>query len=384
MSIQARPLAELVEINPSLPTSAASDELAAFVPMAALDAETASIRVEEVRAVGEMAAGYSYFQSGDILIAKITPCFQNSKIAQAVVPTNHAFGSTEFHVLRPKASCIHGRYLLHFLRQEWVLREGERKMTGSAGQRRVPKHFLESLLLPTPPIEEQRRIAVILDQAEALRAKRRTALAKLDSLAQSIFIEMFGDPAINPNSWKTYPIGDLGDIHTGKTPPSSLDGMFGGPVPFATPGDLDSKLTHFQRSLTPAGAEYSKVVRPGSALVGCIGNIGKMAKTPVRCSFNQQINAIEWGANVDDDFGIASLSFVVPQMLALSSSTTVPILNKSSFSTILIPVPPLTEQKQFAQRIHKIEQTCSRHGKSLDLLNGLFAVLQHRAFRGEL
>ena len=71
-------------------------------------------------------------------------------------------------------------------------------MTGSAGQRRVPEYFLADLDIPCRSLPEQRRIAAILDRADALRAKRRAALAQLDTLAQSIFIDMFGDPATNP------------------------------------------------------------------------------------------------------------------------------------------------------------------------------------------
>jgi type I restriction enzyme S subunit len=159
--------------------------------------------------------------------------------------------------------------------------------------------------------------------------------------------------------------------------------MFGGDIPFATPGDLDSELASTERTLTDAGAAYGKVVRAGSALVGCIGNIGKMAKTPVRCSFNQQINAVEWSSRVEDDFGIAALAFAKPQMLALSSSTTVPILNKSGFSKVEIPVPPVSLQRAFGQRAGAVERLKATHRTSLAEFDALFASLQHRAFRGE-
>ena len=74
-------------------------------------------------------------------------------------------------------------------------------MTGSAGQRRVPENFLAKLEIPLPPLAEQRRIAEVLDRAEALRAKRRAALAQLDSLTQSLFLDLFGDPICNTKGW---------------------------------------------------------------------------------------------------------------------------------------------------------------------------------------
>src|SRR6185437_12701470 len=140
---------------------------------------------------------------------------------------------------------------------------------------------LKTIPVSVPPLSEQRRIAEILDKADALRAKRRAALAQLDTLTQSIFLDMFGDPATNPKGWPTALLSELGEISTGKTPPTRLVGMFGGEIPFATPGDLDVGLEYTQRTVTNAGAEYTTIVRPGSALVGCIGNIGKMAKAPV-------------------------------------------------------------------------------------------------------
>jgi type I restriction enzyme S subunit len=241
-----------------------------------------------------------------------------------------------------------------------------------------------SLPIPLPPLAEQRRIAEVLDRAEALRAKRRAALAQLDALTQSLFLDLFGDPATNPKGWPTSALAELGQIHTGKTPPTKFPDMFGGKIPFATPGDLDGRLASTERTLTNGGAEYTRVVRAGSALVGCIGNIGKMAKTPVRCAFNQQINAVEWNEQIHDDYGIAALAFAIPQMMALSSSTTVPILNKSGFMKVGLRVPPIPLQREFARRVTAVEALKTAQRASLAELDALFATLQHRAFRGEL
>ncbi len=238
--------------------------------------------------------------------------------------------------------------------------------------------------IPLPPLPEQRRIAEILDRADALRAKRGAALAQLDVLTQSIFLDMFGDPATNPKGWPVRTLEALGGITTGKTPPTKKDGVFGGEVPFATPGDLDVGLEFTQRTLTDAGAAFVKVVRAGSTLVGCIGNIGKMAKTPVATAFNQQINAVEWNSDVNDDYGIAALQFSVPQMISLASSTTVPILNKSRFSKVCIPVPPQELQNEFASRVEAVRRLQLAHRESLRGMDRLFASLQHRAFLKEL
>ncbi|MCX6984659.1 MAG: restriction endonuclease subunit S [Lentisphaerae bacterium] len=202
-------LGEVAELNPRLTEKLPEDEEVSFIPMSAVSAETKTITCEETRNYASVAKGYTPFIFGDVLIAKITPCFENGKIAQASLSHHIGFGSTEFHVIRPKKGKLDGRYVLHFLRQEHIRIMGERRMTGSAGQRRVPENFLFHLEISIPPLPEQKRIAEVLDKADELRAKRRAAIEKLDSLTQSIFLEMFGDPSTNPKGWKIHKIRDL-------------------------------------------------------------------------------------------------------------------------------------------------------------------------------
>jgi type I restriction enzyme S subunit len=211
---QTARLCDVADINPPLSNGLRADEMISFVPMSAISAEMASITSERARHYAEVAKGYRPFVDGDVLVAKITPCFENGKIAHAKL-SRQGFGSTEFHVVRPRRATVDGRYVLHYLRQDHIRLAGERRMTGSAGQRRVPEQFLSQLTIPLPPLREQRRIAAILDKADALRAKRRTALAQLDKLTQSIFLEMFGDPAANSKRWTERPVADYVEAFQG-------------------------------------------------------------------------------------------------------------------------------------------------------------------------
>ena len=234
------PLAQVAALNPRLLKTLSDQTPISFVPMAAVSAEEAMVTSPMERPYVEVRKGYTYFESGDVLVAKITPCFENGKIAEAVLPRQYGFGSTEFHVVRPKSGQLEGRYLHYFLRQTRIRIEGERRMTGSGGQRRVPEDFLAQLVIPLPPLPEQRRIAAILDQADALRAKRREALAQLDSLTQSIFIEMFGNPVDNPNGWEVAPLGEVGSLDRGvsKVRPRNAPELLGGPYPLIQTGNV--------------------------------------------------------------------------------------------------------------------------------------------------
>ena len=173
----------VAQVNPKLAAADRPDldAIVCFVPMAAVSEETLSIEAQAERPFSEVAKGYTPFKRGDVLVAKITPCFENGKMALADNLAHElGFGTTEFHVFRPSER-ITGPYLFSLLRAPYVRKAGAMKMKGAAGQRRVPADFFASLQIPIPPLSEQKWIAGILDAADALRAKRREALAQLDT-----------------------------------------------------------------------------------------------------------------------------------------------------------------------------------------------------------
>ena len=249
----------------------------------------------------------------------------------------------------------------------------------------VSKKIVTEIAIPLPPLAEQKRIAAILDAADALRAKRRETLAQLDTLLQSTFLDMFGDPVTNPMGWDIKPLDEIGKVQTGATPPSKLNGMFGGRIPFVTPNDLKDTWVDASRTVTPEGAAKSRTVCAGSTLVSCIGAIGKMGKARNLSAFNQQINAVSWKKCVADSaFGLEVMRFFKGRLAHSATATTVPILKKSRFEKLLLPLPPLPLQHRFATIATSIEAQKSRHRAHLAELDTLFASLQSRAFTGDL
>ena len=255
--------------------------------------------------------------------------------------------------------------------------------TVGGAQPNINQGIVKDLRVPLPPLEEQRHIAAILDQAETLRTQRRTALALLDSLTQSLFLDMFGDPATNSRKWPVKRLKDLGQVITGGTPPSSKEGMFDGPIPFITPGDLESEEP-VRRSVTEAGAKEVNVVRAGATLVCCIGaTIGKVGIAQKDSAFNQQLNAVVWGNHISDNYGYEVMRFFKPTIISWGASTTLPILKKSSFEQIEIPVPPVPLQELFTDRLKHISNLKGLHKSALLGFDNLFNALQSRAFAGE-
>jgi type I restriction enzyme S subunit len=203
--MRREPLAKIAEVNPS-PNGALRllpETTVSFLPMSAVS-ENGYVLEEQERLVSEVLKGYTPFQRGDILVAKITPCMENGKAAFLDnLSHEYGFGSTEFHVVRPGPEMV-GQYLFYMLWNPAFRREAEMCMTGSAGQKRVPSSFVERFTVPVPETkDEQRRIAAILDEADALRWKRAEAIRLANELVPTIFNEMFGRRL---ESWEQRPL----------------------------------------------------------------------------------------------------------------------------------------------------------------------------------
>ncbi len=394
-SLRMAKLSEIAELNPNITDVLEDDDQVSFIPMSAVDAETATTHEGETRRYAEVITGYTPFLDGDVLVAKITPCFENGKIAQARLTRRVGFGSTEFHVVRPYADKADSRYLLHYLRQERIRREGERKMTGSAGQRRVPEHFLAGLAVPLPPLPEQRRFAAVLDRAEALRAKRRAALAKLDTLTQAIFLDMFGDPATNPKGWATKTLGEVTELVTGYPFRSDEYVTSGKSVRLCRganvlPGRIDwNDLACWPKSKADEFTEFN--LKVGDVVIAMdrpwISEGFKIARVlPEDCPalLVQRVARIRGGADVPNEFLFHLLNQLAFTRHCRPTETTVPHISPKDIRSFVFPVPPLELQRDFASRIAAVEKLKATHRASLAELDALFASLQHRAFRGEL
>ena len=154
-----RCLGEIAEINPSSPRLNADDSVS-FIGMADVS-ESGTVTGGDVRRYANVRNGFSSFKDGDVLVAKITPCFENGKGAHVQNLVNGAgFGSTEFHVLRAK-ELVCSEFLFLHTRTSPFRKRGEVNMTGSAGQKRVPRDFINDWQIPLPPLDEQRRIVEI-------------------------------------------------------------------------------------------------------------------------------------------------------------------------------------------------------------------------------
>lgn len=259
---------------------------------------------------------------------------------------------------------------------------------------------LKSIKVEIPPLDMQRRIAAILDKVEELRGMRRSAIARLDSFAQSIFFEMFGDPVRNEKNWQRVPLGGLlGAIESGWSPVCldrpATENEWGvlklGAVTWCIYDDTEQKALPtgveprpdlevkpgdllFTRKNTyelVAATAYVRATRPNLMLSDLIFRLRLLRDAPVEPEFLQQLLI-----NPSKRRQI--------QTLASGSAGSMPNISKERLSTATIELPPTEFQRDFARRQSAIERLRSTSERSLGILDSLFDSLEHRAFRGEL
>lgn len=162
-----------------------------FIPMANVS-ENGKINLSINRNIDDVRKGFTFFKDNDVIVAKITPCFENGKGAPLFGLLNGiGFGSTEFYVLRPK-NTVNTVWLYHVTMLSEFRREGERKMTGSGGQRRIPKDFISNFKLNIPPLSLQNEFADFVAQVDKSQLAIQKSLEELETLKKSLMQEYFG------------------------------------------------------------------------------------------------------------------------------------------------------------------------------------------------
>jgi type I restriction enzyme S subunit len=395
-------LSEAALVNPKgpKPGEISADELCDFIPMASVR-EDGTMTVGEQRPYRQISKGYTPFRSGDVLLAKITPCFENGKIALATTSTEYAFGSTEFHVIRSRKDKLDSQYLLHFLRQMRIRIDGESKMTGSAGQKRVPRSFLEELVIPLPNRDEQRRIATILDKADAIRRTREQAIALAGDFLRSVFLEMFGDPLVNPNRFPKERIGN----HLSKTRPGTQSGPFGSAlkkdeytesgVPVWGVENVHQNYFNGHARLFVSNEKYEDLKRynviDGDVLISRAGTVGRMCiAAPSREHSIISTNLVRVSLDhttLLPEYFVCLFTFFADRLGALRANNkdaAFTFLNPKTLREIKIPIPGIEIQSRFVLATRSLKKLTIRQENQQQGILDLFSSLSQRAFRGEL
>jgi type I restriction enzyme S subunit len=189
------------------------------------------------------------------------------------------------------------KYLYYILKSNWK-KHTLKNEVGSATNYIKLAHITD-FKIPFPSIEQQNQIAKTLDKANELIELRKESITKLDALAKSIFIDMFGDPVSNPKGWEIKKILDLGKVQTGNTPPRIESDNYGDFIEWIKSDNiLKDKMiiTEAREYLSEKGYRKGRIADKGSLLFTCIAgsmsSIGNLAMTDRQVTFNQQINSL--------------------------------------------------------------------------------------------
>ncbi|MGH7592608.1 MAG: restriction endonuclease subunit S, partial [Gemmatimonadales bacterium] len=317
------------------------DTEVSFVPMESVG-EYGGLELDESKPIADVSEGYTYFRDGDVVVAKITPCFENGKGALAKGLLNGAaFGTTELHVLRPCAG-MDATYLFYLTLGEPFRRLGAATMYGAGGQKRVPEAFVRDLVHPVPELRVQRAIAAFLDRKTAeidalvvkkellieLLEEKRTALitqAVTKGLDSGVPMKESGVEWIGrvPAHWDLAKMWRISRAVSGGTPSKEDPRYWNGDIPWVSPKDMKRRTIDSSIDTITDVALYEsglRLVQPPTLLIVVRGMIlahsFPVAITAADVTINQDMKAVQFDDSVSPDFGAWFFGGVGKQVLA--------------------------------------------------------------------
>ncbi|SBT08795.1 N-6 DNA methylase [Candidatus Accumulibacter aalborgensis] len=342
-------LSEVCNVNPRKSQVAAKAETrVSFVPMADLSEHRISFQPRDEKQLSEVSASYTYFEDNDVLLAKVTPCFENGKagIARGLL-NGIGFGSSEFYVLRSNGQVM--PEWVYFCVMHPLFRDAAvAQMTGTGGLQRVPRDYVENFQIPLPPLEVQKEIVA---EIESYQRVINGARAVLDHYRPHI--------PIHPD-WPVVELGNIVSYSSGGTPSKANESYWVGDIPWISAKDMKSDVlsdasTHISEA---AVKESATQIAPVGSILILVRGMGLANGVPIcelekPCAFNQDVKAMKPHASVNPTFLRVMLKQVEPQfrkILETAAHGTLKI-NTDALSTITFPFPPLATQQAIVAEI---------------------------------
>ena len=386
-------LGEICVINPKAP--ALDDDInVSFVPMPKVG-ENGEFDPSEIKKYHEVKKGFTYFRDGDILFAKITPCMENGKGAIARSMENGiGFGSTEFHVLRPENNVVIGEWVYYLLNWSPFRKEAEKNMTGSAGQKRVPKSFLENFEIALPDTETQKNQVKTLQTLDILISLRKQQLAKLDELVKARIVELLGDPVKNDMGRKTTFLKNAtSKIGSGATPKGGKESYQAEGITLIRSMNVHDGRFEY-KDLAHITDEQAKqldnvTIEENDVFINITGaSVARSCIVPkhiLPARVNQHVAIIRCITSLLNPV-FANNMFLnhsfKGQLLDIGETggATRQAITKQQLETLEVILPPIDLQNQFAAFVEQTDKSKSAIQQSLDKLETLKAALMQKYF----
>ena len=396
---RTEPLATVCQIKPPKAEARSlisANDLVSFVPMESLGIDQKILVPTQTRPLSEVAGSYTYFADGDVLLAKITPCFENGKLGIAANLVNGiGFGSSEYIVFRPDAS-VDKEWLYYFLARESFRAEGAERMTGAVGHKRVAKDFIEAYPIPVPPLPEQQRIVTLLDEAfDGIATARahaeknlQNARAIFESYLQSVFTQW-------GNGWEEKTLEQISTTFgrgKSKHRPRNDPALYGGRYPFIQTGDVRNAghfITAFSQTYSEAGLAQSKLWPKGTICITIAANIAETGILGFDACFPDSVIGVVPNPNEAEVGFVEYLlqSFKV-RIQALGQGSAQANINMGTFENERFPFPGVAEQRRIVAKLDDLSEETQRleslYQRKLTALDELKKSLLAQAFSGAL
>ncbi|WP_318478821.1 restriction endonuclease subunit S [Photobacterium leiognathi] len=395
MSFVMSPLKDLLlKVDKWNPAKEAGDSLIKYIDLSSVDKDSKRIIDDEVQELfGSKAPSRArqLVSEKDILVATVRPNLNG--VASVPGELEGATASTGYCVLRVNEELLDSKYLFYWVQTELFVNDMISKASG-ANYPAVSDKIIKDSKIPLPPLEEQKRIAAILDKADAIRQKRKQAIELADEFLRSVFLDMFGDPVTNP---KGFQIGTIRDIvstvnygTSGKA--SEIDGEF----PILRMGNITYKggwdfsdlkyidLDDKDQGKYLASKNDLLFNRTNSKeLVGktAVFNESKpmaIAGYLIRVRANDLGNPWYISGYLNSSHGKQTLLNMCKSIVGMAN------INAQELQDIKILLPPVELQNKYESIVKEVNKRVSCHYESLKELQTLFNALSQKAFSGQL
>ena len=292
-------------------------------------------------------------------------------------------------IIRPNQNKVDNRWLMHTINSP-VMRQRINEYVTGTNRQRISRGNFSKLKISVPPLEQQRRIASILDQADELRQKRQQAIEKLDQLLQATFIDMFGDPVSNPKGWEKEKMDTLMTIVRGGSP-RPIENFLGGTYPWikigdATKGD-DLFITKTKEAITEEGLHKTRLLPEGSVIfANCGVSLGFARILKIQGCIHDGWLAFQ---DIHEDkihklFLLKALNSITQYFRDTAPDGTQPNLNTAIMKNFELIIPPMDLQLKFIAIVESIVNQKKILETSNIEFSNLFKSLQNQAFNGTL
>lgn len=361
-----------------------------------IEVNTGKLLKRDIRQLSEVGSSTHAFNKEHVLYSKLRPYLN-----KVLLPDTIGIGTTELVPMLPKSKLLDRNYLAHYLKSKefvtWISSK-----TAGAKMPRVSMNVFWQHEIPLPPLDEQKRIAAILDKADSLRSKRKEVIALNDKFLRSTFLEMFGDPVANSKGWKVDKLSDLSTkINSGSTPVGGSKVYVEKGIPFLRSQNVWRNRVELDDIVYLDEATHEKMSKTSlknrDLLITKTGRINTENSSLGRAAM---FTGEDGSANVNGHVYLIRLKPEVINEFVLYIMTTIEYrdyirsvcvggidkrqINKGHLEQFPIIAPPVELQQQFLERLQIIEKQKVVLNKQLELANNMFAALTQQAFNGEL